>query len=247
MRWWLGVVLGVLALAPRLASAEVADVCSLMSKIDQRALAYDDQEYLTTIQYRESSKLVKTFKLRVVTKGMHKALVSFLAPGDMRDTRVLIVDAETMYTYMPDFGRVRRVAGHSRRQSFMGTNLYYEDITERRYSERWGCTPAKNTSDAYVMDLRPNPGAKSAYTKVRVSVDRRREEIVQIEYYEETRHIKSQFREQFRSMNGIERASVIRFVSRDHDADLTVNYDEWRANIGVPESAFTQRALLRGI
>ncbi len=236
----------VMVLLPGVARAEASDMCSVLAKIDQSALQYDDQEYQTTIHYREEGNLVKTFQIRVVTKGMHKALVSFTAPGDMRGTRVLIVDPETMYTYMPEFGRVRRVAGHSRRQSFMGTNMYYEDITERRYSDRWGCRPVKATSGHWIMDLRPNPGVKSAYTKLRVKINRQREAVEEIEYYEETRHIKTQFREAWKTMDGVERASIIRFVSHDRNAELRVEYTQWRVNTGVPDSAFTRRALLRG-
>ena len=240
------VALSALVLFPSVAAAEANEMCAALAKIEQSALQFDDVEYNTKILYNENNKVVKTFRIKVVTKGTHKTLVSFEA-GDMRGTRVLILDAETMYSYLPDFGRVRRIAGHSRRQSFMGTNLYYEDITERRYSTRWACTPHKTTDDQWIMNLRPKAGAKSAYTKVRLFIDREQQQIDQIEYFEETRHIKSQFRESWKTMNGITRASVIRFVSHDQNADLRVEYTDWRANTGVPDSAFTRRALLRGI
>jgi outer membrane lipoprotein-sorting protein len=235
------------ALLPSVGWAESAgDACGILAKLDQNVLQYSDEEYHATINYRENKKLVKNFNLRVVLKGSHKVLVSFLAPGEMRGTRVLVADAETMYTYMPDYGRIRRVAGHSRRQSFMGTNMYYEDITERRLSKRWACTPVETTESHWVFDLRIKPGSTSAYSKLRVKVGRQREEIEHIDYYEETRHVKSQERSDWKVLGGVGRYATIRFVSHDRDADLSVEYTQWRANVGIPDSAFTQRALLRG-
>jgi outer membrane lipoprotein-sorting protein len=236
----------VAASAPRQALAEAGNTCGVLARIDQSYLQYDDQEYQTTINYRENKQLVKTFKIRVVTKGSYKTLVSFSAPGEMRGTRVLIVDAETMYTYLPEYGRIRRVAGHSRRQSFMGTNMYYEDITDRRYSTRWRCTPVKTSADSWVLDLTIAPGNTSAYTKLQVTVNRQHEDVERIDYYEETRHMKTQERSVWKVMNGIGRYSIIRFVSRDRDADLELEYDSWQVNTGISDDAFTQRALLRG-
>lgn len=248
MSWRLIVICAALGSLPQMALAEASggNACSVLAKIDQSRLQFDDQEYQAKIAYRENQKLVKNFNLRVVLKGSHKVLVSFLAPGEMRGTRVLIADAETMYTYMPDYGRIRRIAGHSRRQSFMGTNMYYEDITERQYSTRWICRPAKSTSSHWIMDLRGKAGTTSAYSKLRIKVGRQQEEIEQIDYYEDGRHMKTQERSDWKVIDGIGRHASIRFVSRDRNADLHVEYTQWRANIGIPDSAFTRRALLRG-
>ncbi len=246
--WWRLIVIGVaLAALPQVVLAEAsAKICGRLAKLDQNYLSYDDQEYHAKIGYSENGRLVKNFNLRIVTKGTHKVLVSFVAPGEMRGTRVLVADAETMYTYLPDFGRIRRIAGHSRRQAFMGTNLYYEDITERRFSLRWRCTPVKTTAEAWVMDLRPKTGTTSAYTKLRLSIQKQRGEIERIEYYEGDRHMKTQERSGWKVMGGLERASNIRFISHDRNAELRIEYTLWKVNTGVPDSAFSRRALLRG-
>jgi outer membrane lipoprotein-sorting protein len=238
----------VVAVAPGLAQAEEAGgACARLTKLDQDFLSFDDQEYHAAIAYSENGSLVKNFNLRILTKGSHKVLVSFVAPGEMRGTRVLVADAETMYTFLPDFGRIRRIAGHSRRQAFMGTNLYYEDITERRFSLRWQCTPVKTTPTGWVMDLQPKAGTTSAYTRLRLTIQKQRGEIERIEYFEEDRHMKTQERSGWKVMGGLERASEIRFVSHDRNAELRIEYTLWKVNIGIPDSAFTQRALLRGL
>ena len=244
----LAVMALVLILIPVSAVAESGggNACGKLLEADRNAQPFDDQVYTSTIRYSENNKVVKTFRLRVTTKGMHKMLISFLAPGDVRGMRILIVDPETMYTYLPEFRRIRRVAANARNQGFMGTNVSHEDMSEHRYSTRWNCTPFKTTSDAWILDLHPKAGITTSYSKLRVSIGRKRVQYENIDYYQDGRHMKSQIREGWRTMEGLEMSGVVRYVSRDRNAESRIEFDEWSVNTGVPDSAFTRRSLLRG-
>lgn len=250
MSWRIVALFFVVAIvAPHAAFAEAGrggNPCSKLIKADQNAQPFDDQEYTSTIEYRENGKIVKTFRLRVLTKGMHKMLISFLAPGDVRGMRILIVDPETMYTYLPQFRRVRRIAANARNQGFMGTNITNEDMSEHRYSSRWRCTPHKNTADSWIVNLLPKKGITTAYSKLRVTIGRKRVRYERIEYYQGSTHLKSQIRENWRPMEGLEMAGTVRYVSHDHDAESRIVFDEWRVNTGVTDDTFTRRSLLRG-
>jgi outer membrane lipoprotein-sorting protein len=246
MTWRLLVIVGTIGLMPTLALAEASNVCSRLEKVARAAQKITDQEYISTFTYREKGRVVKTFKMRIITKGMHKALVSFLAPGDLRGTRILVANPETMYVYIPEFRRVRRIAGHSLRQSFMGTNIYYEDIVERQYSERWNCRHAKTTQDSWLVDLRPKSGIQTAYSKLRLTIAQKGDRLSKIQYYEGSKHVRTQERDSWETKEGLELASRMKYVSHDRDADLTLQITEWRTNIGLPDSAFTRRSLLQG-
>ena len=236
----------VVALAmPVLSSAEVARPCDALVEADRRAQPFDDQTYHSQIQYRESGKLVRTFALSIITKGMHKMLISFEAPGEVRGMRILTPEPETMYVYHPEYRRVRRVAAHVRNQGFLGTNISYDDMSEHRYSDRWECSPHQTTAAAWILDLTPRAGIKSGYSKLRVSIGRQRIQYERVEYYIGGRHVKSQIREGWRTMAGLEMAGRVRFVSHDRDAEAIVEISRWEVNTGVPDSAFTTRALLR--
>lgn len=64
-----------------------------------------------------------------------KTLVRFLAPNDIRNTALLVwehPDADDeRFLYLPALGRVRRIAGAERQESFAGSDLSYEDIGGR--------------------------------------------------------------------------------------------------------------------
>lgn len=58
-------------------------------------------------------------------------MISVLEPGDMRDSRYLVIagsKADAMYMYLPALGRARRIVGSQAGQSLWGTDFSYEDI-----------------------------------------------------------------------------------------------------------------------
>lgn len=64
-----------------------------------------------------------------------KTLVRFTYPNDIRGTSFLVwehADAgDERFLYLPALGRVRRIAGQEKQESFAGSDLSYEDIGGR--------------------------------------------------------------------------------------------------------------------
>lgn len=64
-----------------------------------------------------------------------KTLVRFTYPNDIRGTSFLVWEhadaADERFLYLPALGRVRRIAGQEKQESFAGSDLSYEDIGGR--------------------------------------------------------------------------------------------------------------------
>ena len=64
-----------------------------------------------------------------------KTLVRFTYPNDIRGTAFLVWEhddaADERFLYLPALGRVRRIAGQEKQESFVGSDLSYEDIGGR--------------------------------------------------------------------------------------------------------------------
>jgi hypothetical protein len=64
-----------------------------------------------------------------------RTLVRFLSPNDIRNTAFLVwehPDADDeRFLFLPALGRVRRIAGEEKQESFVGSDLSYEDIGGR--------------------------------------------------------------------------------------------------------------------
>jgi hypothetical protein len=68
-----------------------------------------------------------------------KSLIRFLSPNDIRGTSLLVWEHasadDERFLYLPAIGRVRRVAGEEKQQSFVGSDLSYEDIGGREIAD----------------------------------------------------------------------------------------------------------------
>jgi hypothetical protein len=86
---------------------------------------------------RERSMIITT--LRGAGARGDRILIRFTYPNDIRDTAFLVwehPDAEDeRFLYLPALGRVRRIAGQEKQESFVGSDLSYEDVGGRELSE----------------------------------------------------------------------------------------------------------------
>jgi hypothetical protein len=61
-----------------------------------------------------------------------RTLVRFLYPNDIKNTALLVWEhpnaEDERFLYLPALGRVRRIAGEEKQESFAGSDLSYEDI-----------------------------------------------------------------------------------------------------------------------
>src|ERR1700733_10051447 len=71
---------------------------------------------------KEAGKDERSLAMKVQLKG-EKRLSEFSAPADMKGTKVLILSPTQMYVYLPAFGKVRRIASHTKDQGFLGLSF----------------------------------------------------------------------------------------------------------------------------
>ena len=102
------------------------------SRAEMRMRLYDRQG-----RVRERTMQIQT--LRGTASRGDRTLVRFLSPNDIRGTALLVwehPDAEDeRFLYLPALGRVRRIAGEERQESFVGSDLSYEDIVGRELAD----------------------------------------------------------------------------------------------------------------
>jgi hypothetical protein len=144
LRW---ISLGGLALLPAGPAASQAEDGRPLAPAELLREAFDrrygaDTHQQMTLRLRSGGREVQTQRIEVVTKmeqGQLRALARFTAPPDLRDTALLVLEQDgrpdDYFLYLPALDRVRRVSGAQRSDSFMGTDLTYEDLERRRIDE----------------------------------------------------------------------------------------------------------------
>jgi hypothetical protein len=86
-------------------------------------------------QGRVRERALTLLTLRGVKDAGDRMLVRFTSPNDIRNTAFLVWEHagadDERFLYLPALGRVRRIAGEEKQESFVGSDLSYEDIGGR--------------------------------------------------------------------------------------------------------------------
>lgn len=86
--------------------------------------AYAEIDMIITIGNRVNKKELISY-----TEGEEKSFIEFLSPARDRGTKILKI-GKVLKIYFPSAERVMRLSGHMLRQSMMGSDFSYEDMTE---------------------------------------------------------------------------------------------------------------------
>jgi hypothetical protein len=90
-------------------------------------------------QGRVRERAMTLLTLRGTGGAGDKTLVRFLYPNDIKNTGLLVwehSDADDeRFLYLPALGRVRRIASEQKQESFVGSDLSYEDIGGRDFAD----------------------------------------------------------------------------------------------------------------
>ena len=131
-----------LSLAPADAFAQASDLSSsdlraLLDRAFEKRFNCSTRQSLTLV-LRSREREVMRQRIEMATKitdGRLQAIGRFVQPPDLRDTALLMLEGderEDFFLYLPALLRVRRVTGAQRSDSFMGTDLSYEDLRRPR-------------------------------------------------------------------------------------------------------------------
>ncbi len=161
---------------------------------DRRATGYGDvtAELWMVIRGRRGEERKRELTIATLDAGggEERTLVRFESPRDLRGTALLTVTgadgSSDQWLYMPALRRVSRIAGATRRGSFMGSEFAYEDIgvmAVQRYAYRLMQTDTLGGLDAWVVERRPQDGS-SLYSRQLVWFDQQEYRVLRIDFYD---------------------------------------------------------------
>ena len=120
------------------------------NKIDERDTGRDGRVEMTMRLYDRQGRVRERSLVTSALRGTprrgsgqaeigDRTLVRFLSPGDIKGTGFLVWEhpsaEDERFLYLPALGRVRRIAGDEKQESFVGSDLSYEDIGGRDITE----------------------------------------------------------------------------------------------------------------
>jgi len=183
--------------------------------------------------------------------GNQKYYVYFQEPADWRESVFLVhkkiergVD-DDRWLYLPGLDVVKRISATDKRNSFVGSHFFYEDVSGRN--------PAAdkqeliNTTDTYyVLKNTPKKPEMVEFDHYRMWIHKNTFVPVQTIYYDSEGEAYRKY-----SVLGVEKIQGYRTVTKARMEDLrngghtTLEYENVEYNLDIPEDIFSERYLRR--
>ncbi len=198
-------------------------------------------------QRRQFSMLRKNTNVDETLGGDQKFLVLFNQPSDIRRTTFRVEkhvsSDDDRWLYLPALDLVKRIASGDKRTSFMGSHLFYEDVTGRSTMED-SHSLVETTSSHYVIHSIPKVPSDVEFTDYKVWIDKTNFLPARFEYKNHSgevyRRIETIESKNFEGYPTITKSKITDTLSGGY---TLVNYRSIDYNLGVPLDVFSEQSL----
>jgi outer membrane lipoprotein-sorting protein len=218
----------------------------VLKKVDDVLYAAKDKDMQVRFVLIDKNQKESVIDLITLEKGPDKRLMKFVSPADQKGIGFLSLPNDVMYVYLPAFGKTRRIASHVKNTKFAGTDLTYENLEAKRYSEKWNAKIISQDKNYYVLELTAKPNISTEYSKLIVSVKKGDFLAEKIEYYNKNNEkCKILERGNFTKYGKYWEAgeSIMTDLKENHKTKLILISVKHDTNI--PDEKFTERFLMR--
>jgi hypothetical protein len=188
--------------------------------------------------------------------GRLHAFGRFLDPPWMRGTSLLVIDnqdrSDDHFLFLPDRGRVRRVTNVQRTDSFLGSDLWYEDL-ERRHPEDYEVESLRwdDFKGEAVFVVSAVPTTHSGYARVEFMIARLDFLLLKTSFYKERAE------RPFKTIEAPSRAAVVEedghlipvrllVINLQRGTQTEASFERLEVNPQISDHLFTSAALESG-
>ncbi len=227
---------------------ELTSVEELIREIDRQMTFETRRLHARMVIIDEDGRREKWF--RVFARGADDALIQFYKPARDKGTKMLRLGKQ-LWIYLPRTEKVIKIAGHLLRQSLMGSDFSYEDMTENRellddYDGQLLKPKTIDGEECYVVELQERKRGMS-YPKRKLWISKRHLLPLREERYAKSGRLLKVV--EFKKIERFEnRWYPTLFVMRDalrRDSHTEMWFDKIEFKIELPNKVFDRRNLRR--
>jgi hypothetical protein len=222
---------------------------------------FEIQMRLFDRQGRVRERRLRLVGFRGAEKGLRadRLLIRFLFPTDIKGTGFLVLEHpgadDERFLYLPALGRVRRIAGEEKQDSFVGSDFTYEDIGGRELTDytyvildsaaSW-TDPDGRVWPAWKLESRAiDPHA--TYPRVVSIVLKETFVIVAAENFNRRDEVVKAFEvRKLQQVSGIWTALELMMMDRQDRTRTEMSVTRAEYDVGLSEADFTRRTLEQG-
>jgi hypothetical protein len=225
------------------------------SRLDMTMRLYDRQG-----RVRERSLVMTGLRRPASTTAIgDRVLIRFVTPNDIKGTGFLVWEHanadDERFLYLPALGRVRRIAGAEKQESFVGSDLSYEDIGGRELSDytyrfvqrdaSW-VAPDGRSHPAWQLESR-TVDTQAAYPRTVSLVRKDNFVVVAAEIFNRRDEREKKFDvRRLEQVDGVWTATDVVMANEAQRTRTELVVTQARYNIGLSEADFTRRVLEQG-
>jgi outer membrane lipoprotein-sorting protein len=221
----------------------------VLGKVDAALNAFKDGTFESKLFVKQPDGKAREYSFITYQKNPDKRLVRFLAPGDVKGMGFLVENKETMYAYLPGFQKIRRLGTHVKNQTFMGSDVGFDDMSQTSFSNTYDAKSLTADGDKWVIELQQKSGMDLEYPKMKLTVHKDKLWVGKIEYLDASgKKLKTQERLDYRQ-DGPTHWQPGKIVFTDHrrnDHTSEIVFGTTKTDTGLSDDLFTQRSLMRG-
>lgn len=241
------------------ASGDELTAKQIMQKMDEQLQSDDETvEADFTLINKRGKETRRKFRLlsKQVSPTEERRFLEFTAPGDIKGTILLTYDyrdkADNIWLFLPALGRARRISSGDKTDSFVGSDLTFEDL-ENVDLENIAFKLLRNEVYAdepcYVIEGTPANEAEkkeSGYSKRIFWISGKTFLPLQVEHYDKKEKlIKVLKSEDMRQIQGTEkfRSFKLEMENVQKNSKTILEYSKYELDTGISDSMFSQRML----
>jgi len=219
----------------------------------------DDQTSDLTMTLINKSGKERIRKIKQFTKDLgdvEKSIMFFQSPADVKNTSFMswTYDDESksddQWIYLPALKKTKRISSDSKSDYFMGSDFTYDDLGDRKLDDDTHELIGEETIDDvdyYLVESTPKD-EEYMYSKTKTWI--RKDNFIGLkkEFYDEDEDLLKILKiKKFEEISGflVITSSEMENVQKDHRTTMKLNDVE--INMGIPDSKFTERMMMRGM
>ena len=215
--------------------------------------APDDLINQTAMILTNSKGKTRTYKMISKSKnGSEKQIIWFLEPKDDRGIAFLKIEHENrddeMRMWLPAFKKVRRISSKKKSDSFMGSDLSFEDLSNRRLNSN----DYKRLEDAkwlgrdcYVLETIPKKESKSNYVKHVSWIDKNHMNILKEQSFNKKNKLEKEKHFSYETRGKYQLIKKVRVDNLPKKQATEITFSDMVINSGISDKLFNDISLRR--
>ena len=242
----LGVILAIYAAGSAWAEDSGTAILQKVDEITNAPLDEMSDMRIILIDKKGNRKerLLKTWAKYFEDKDSWR-IIKFLSPTDVRGVGFLVLAQDKMYLYLPAFHRIRRIASHSKKESFMGSDLSFSDMETKRLCEDYEARLLKEDSDNYFLELIRRPGSEKPYSRIMMTVEKSSNVPIYMESFDEGNNLWKVWKMTPYKSGKYHTVSRMEVEEKKKEHVTIVERENIQYDQGLEDKVFTQRFLKR--